>query len=191
MIEFDSFGLEDKLTLSLASKDFYFLTGPLTVENCSLVVKWIINENISVKKQKVLTLVVNSEGGDLYQAFSIVDAIKSSNHIIRTIGIGQVMSAAFLIFASGAKGQRLIAENTSLMCHQYSSELGNVKHHDLQAAVSEGNICDDKMLKILVESTSLSKDQVHKKLLNSTDVYLDAKTAIVLGVADSILEKFT
>jgi ATP-dependent protease ClpP protease subunit len=190
MIDLDGFGLEDRVDLTLSSNDVYFLTGPITVDNCSQAVKWIIAQNISSKKKKVLSLFINSEGGDLYQAFSLVDVIKSSNHIIRTVGIGQVMSAAFLIFVAGTKGYRELGENTGLMCHQYSSELGSVKHHDLQAALDEGNICDNKMLKILVNATGLDETAVQKHLLNNTDKYIDAQTAINLGVADSILEKY-
>jgi ATP-dependent Clp protease, protease subunit len=189
--EFDSLNLDDKTNFILSSNNCYFLTGPISVESCAGAIKWIVSENLNSKKKKVLTLYINSEGGDLYQAFALVDVIKCSTHTIRTIGVGQVMSAAFLIFAAGSKGHRFLGKNTGLMCHQYSSDLGSVKHHDLQAALTEGNICDDKMLDILVSATGLLPAEVQKHLLNSTDKYIDADMAITLGVADSILEKFS
>ena len=40
--------------------------------------------------------------------------MKSSYHHISTIGIGAVMSAGFLILASGKQGERYVGKNTGI-----------------------------------------------------------------------------
>ena len=96
------------------------------------------------------------------------------------------MSAAFLIFAAGDKGERYIAPNTGIMCHQYSDS-SEGKHHDLKATMKEGENCNQRMLDILKEATGLTAARVKTKLLNATDVYLTAQETVDLGIADQLL----
>ena len=138
------------------------------------------------RQVKTLTLYINSEGGDLYQAFALIDIMRTSVHPIRTFGMGNVMSAAFLIFASGEPGQRYLAANTGLMCHQYSDDHTG-KHHDIRAQMKEGENCNTRMLNILKTATQLPASKVKAKLLPASDVYLTAEEAIDLGVADHLL----
>jgi len=182
----DDFNAEDRINLRLLENSVFFLFGDITEESVEDCIRWIVFENLNQKENKLLTLYINSAGGDLYQAFALIDIMRNSHHPIRTIGIGSVMSSAFLIFASGSQGERIIAKNTGLMCHQYSDEVGG-KHHDLKASLKEGENCNNKMLEILKNSTGLTAAKVRAKLLKETDVYLTAQEAIDLNTADHIL----
>jgi ATP-dependent Clp protease protease subunit len=112
--------------------------------------------------------------------------IKNSNFVVRTIGIGNVMSAAFLIFAAGDRGERYIAKNTSIMCHQFTDSIDE-KYHDIKAALKETEYCNKRMVEILTEATGLVPSRVKAKLLPPSDVYLTAEELLELGVADHIL----
>jgi ATP-dependent protease ClpP protease subunit len=112
--------------------------------------------------------------------------MRSSPHVIRTIGIGAVMSAAFLIFACGDKKERYAAKNTSFMCHQFSSS-ADAKYHDLKAEMKENELLNTKMTDLLVETTGLVKSKIRSRLLPASDVYLTAEEVVDLGVADSII----
>ena len=68
--------------------------------------------------------------------FAVVDVMRQSDHYIRTIGVGAVMSAGFLIFASGKQGERYIGKNAGIMNHQHSDTV-DAKMHDMKAAMSE------------------------------------------------------
>lgn len=182
----DSFNAADRLDIRLLEGSIHFLTGEITEENVTSAIKWITYENLDITSQKVLTLYINSPGGDLYQAFALIDIMRNSHHSIRTIGIGTVMSAAFLIFASGSKGQRYIARNTGVMCHQYSDGLEG-KHHDIKAQMKEGEYCNDRMLGILRAATSLPVAKIKSKLLPPSDVYLLASELVDFNVADHII----
>ena len=183
----EEFNAEDRIDITLLKNSVFFLTGEIEEENVAKCIKWLTYENLDTKAEKILTLYVNSTGGGLYQAFALIDMINTSEYPVRTIGIGTVMSAAFLIVASGTKKERYIAQNTSCMCHQFSSSTDG-KYHDLKAEIKETELLNSKMTDILVAATGKAPSYVKKRLLPPTDVYMTAQEMIEHGAADFILE---
>lgn len=182
----EDFNADERVQVKLLQNHMHFLTGEINCENVTECIKWITYENLDTKSDKILTLYINSTGGDLYEAFALIDIMKTSNHPIRVIGIGAVMSAAFLIFASGTKGKRYAAINTSFMCHQFTESMES-KYHDLKATMKENNLCNAKMVKILQDATDLKPSQIRSKLLTASDIYLTSQEVIELGVADLLI----
>ncbi len=185
MKKLEDFTASDRIEVKLLESHTHFLIGEIEETNVNDCIKWITYENLD-NKQKVLTLYINSMGGDLYQAFALIDIMQSSNHPIRCIGIGSVMSAAFMIFASGTKGERYAAPNASFMCHQFSSGV-EAKYHDIKAEMKENEALNAKMVNILKDATDLTASVIKKKLLPASDVYLSAEEVVELGVADYVL----
>lgn len=183
--KFDEFIAEDRIGIKLLESHIHYLSGEIDEDTVNDAIKWIIYENLD-PKEKTLTLYINSTGGDLYHAFALIDTIRNSAHPVRTIGMGAVMSAAFLIFAAGSKGERIAAKNTSFMIHQYSDTISG-KHHDLKSTMKDGELCNQKMIEILKEATGMPPSKIRSKLLPASDVYLTADEVIELGVADLIL----
>jgi ATP-dependent Clp protease protease subunit len=164
-----------------------FLHGEINTEKVDNILRWLTFENLEGHK-KHLTLYINSTGGNLYDAFALIDAMKASHIPVYTVGMGAVMSAAFLIFVSGYKGHRIIAPNTGIMCHEFSDEIYG-KHHDIRASLTEADHCGKRMLDILVKATGQDDKWVKKTLLNPTDQYFSAEQAIELGLADHLFKK--
>ena len=183
----EDFIAEDRIDLKLLENSTYFINGEIDEDSIGPAVKWLIYENLDLSKEKILTLYINSTGGDLYQAFGLIDIMRASPHVVRCVGIGSIMSAAFLIFASGDKGQRYAAKNTSFMCHQFT-ENSEGKYHDLKASMKENDLCNERMVAILKDATGLAPSVIKKKLLPASDVYLSAEEVVELGIADQILE---
>lgn len=181
----DDFNAEDRINIKLLENSIHFLTGEIEEDQIEKCIKWITYENLD-SKVKTLTLYINSTGGDLYSAFALIDIMKHSAHPIRTIGMGAVMSAAFLIFASGTKGERYASRNTSFMCHQFTESMDN-KYHDLKATMVENDLCNQRMIDILKDSTGLAASVIKKKLLPASDVYLTAQEVLDLDIADHLL----
>jgi ATP-dependent Clp protease protease subunit len=183
--KFDDFNAEDRIAVKLLEEHVFYLSGEIDNDNVDQCIKWIIYENLDQRENKILTLYINSTGGDLYQAFALIDMIKNSQHPVRTMGIGSVMSAAFLIFASGTQGERYAARNCSFMIHQYHETLEG-KHHDLKATMRDGELCDKKMLEILKEASGMTAAKVRSKMLPASDVYLTADEVLQYNIADHI-----
>lgn len=185
MKKLEDFTAADRIDVKLLENHTHFLVGEIEETIINDCIKWITYENLD-NKEKTLTLYINSSGGDLYQAFALIDVIQSSVHPIRVIGIGSVMSAAFMIFASGTKGERYAAPNTSFMCHQFSAS-ADAKYHDIKAEMKENEALNNKMVAILKEATGMAPSVIKRKLLPASDVYLSAEEVVELGVADYIL----
>ena len=185
MRKLDEFNASDKINLKLLDISIHFLNGEIDEYTVIECIKWITYENLD-SKDKILTVYINSTGGSLYDAFALIDIMKNSKFPVRTIAMGACMSAAFLIFASGTKGERYAAKNASLMCHQFTESMDN-KYHDLKATMRENDLCNQRMIDILREATGLSAARIKSKLLPASDVYLTADEAVDLGVADRLL----
>ena len=177
----------DKIELKLLDGHVHFLTGELNEENIKRAAQWIVYENLEKTKNKQLTLYINSPGGDLYESLALIDMMNKSEYTISTIGIGQIMSAAFLIFASGSKGHRYIAQNTGIMCHQLSTGGDSSKYHDVKASMIETELCNGRMMKILRDTSGLENRYIKTKLLGPSDTFFTADELVALGIADHIL----
>jgi ATP-dependent Clp protease, protease subunit len=180
------FNAEDQIDLKLLESSTFFLNGEINEDSVGQCVRWLIYENLDMAKEKTLTLYINSTGGDLYQAFALIDVMQVSPHRIRCVGIGAVMSAAFLIFASGTHGERYAAKNTSFMCHQFSESMDS-KYHDLRATMKENDICNERMVSVLKTATGLAPSVIKKRLLPASDVYLTAEETVEIGIADHLM----
>lgn len=185
MKKIDEFNASDRISVKLLENSVHFLVGEIDEESVNECIKWLVYENLD-QKSKILTLYINSTGGDLYSAFALIDIINNSIHPIRTVAIGSAMSAAFLIFASGDKGERYVGKNTSLMCHQFSDSTEG-KYHDIKATMKDNELSNQKMVEILRDATGLAPSVIKKRLLPASDVYLTADEAIELKIADQIL----
>lgn len=182
----ENFDARQRIELKLLESSTHYIYGEINSENIAEAIKWILYENLQAKEQKTLTLYINSIGGDLYDAFALIDVMRSSPHIIRTVGIGAVMSSAFLILSAGTQGERWASGNASFMSHQYSDNLSG-KHHDLKATMKDGELMNQRMINLLKTTTGLPASKVRSKLLPPTDVYLTAQEVIDLGVADHLI----
>lgn len=185
----DDFNAQDRQGIKFQEAGVHFLIGEITEENVHETVKWITFENLNLDQNRTLTLYINSQGGDLYEAFGLIDMMRNSQIPIRTIGYGSVMSAAFLILASGSPGERYITKNCGIMCHQFSSieEVG--KYHDIKAQRRETDRLNKAMYDILKETTGLDGRIIKTKLLPAHDVYMTAEEMINFGAADHIFER--
>jgi ATP-dependent Clp endopeptidase proteolytic subunit ClpP len=178
--------VEEKISDYLLSRNIFFISGEIEAKIIEKAIKWILYENMHPAENKKLTMYINSEGGNLMDAFALIDVMKLSKCPIRTIAVGSLMSAAFMIFIAGTKGERFISKNTTILSHQFSMEQEG-KAHEIQAAMNEVKFCNERMVSIISECCNMRRDTIEKKLLPPSDVWLTAKDAIRLGVADKIL----
>ena len=186
MKKYDQYAAADKIDAHLHDNDIHYLTGEIDNDNTTEAIKWILSANLQRKPKKTLKLYINTVGGYLYESFALIDAMKNSYHHISTIGIGAVMSAGLLIFASGKQGERYIGKNTGIMNHQHSDAMES-KMHDMRSQMKENNNCELRCLNILREATGYSLADVRKKLNTPSDQYFTAKQMIDLKLADHIL----
>lgn len=181
----DLVGAEEKIGLRFLDNHVHFLNGDIEEENIKKAIQWIAYENLE-DKDKILTLYISSYGGDLYQAFGLIDMMRISKYPVATVGIGSIMSAAFMIFAAGQKGRRMITRNCGIMCHQFSNETVG-KYHDIKSATKENEFLNQKMVEILREASGLPERTIKSKLLGPTDTWLTPEELVSYKIADRII----
>lgn len=148
------------------------------------VITWIFESNLRKDKNyKNLTLIINSPGGELTDAFAIIDAMNGSCLPVHTIGLGQICSSGFLTFIAGA--HRILTPNTCVMCHQYSWWYGG-KHSELISARKEQDLMEKRMLNHITYCTGMSVKDVKKYLLRENDTYLSGEEALNLGICEEV-----
>jgi ATP-dependent Clp protease protease subunit len=74
------------------------------------------------KKEDPITVLLNSNGGDVYEALGIIDYMESVEVPINVIARGRAMSAGAMILCCGT-GIRAASKNTTIMVHEASAEI--------------------------------------------------------------------
>lgn len=137
--------------------------------------------------KKPIELYMSSPGGDLLEAFRLYDAIQSCTCQIKFYGSGSIMSAATLIMAGC--DERYLDPNTSIMFHGIQLSYGDATSPlvDLDIAHDESKRANQKWLALLTENTRMPFD--FWKEIAQRDTYLSSEEALMLGLADHIVEK--
>ena len=174
---------------SLEGSGIHLLMGGICTETCKPAIEWILKNDLAENPMTELKLFVNSPGGNLSDAFALIDVMRGATAKISTVGIGEISSAGLLIFMSGAKGLRLLTPNTAILSHQYSwGSYG--KEHELFAAKKAFDITSRMMIAHYKKCTGLTEKKIREFLLPPEDRWLTAKEALNLGICDTVKEIF-
>ena len=125
---------------------------------------------------------INSEGGEVFSALSMVDSIKSCKVPITTIVEGQAASAATLI--SIVADTRKITSNSYMLIHQISSGFEG-KHNEFKDEMKNLNRLMKSMKKIYKEYTNLDESKLDSCL--KKDIWWSSKFCLDNGLVDEIV----
>lgn len=133
---------------------------------------------------KPIEIYIDSYGGMVYQCFGLMSLIETSPTPIHTIVTGCAMSCGFMMLISGHK--RFAMRLSTPLYHQVSTGFsGNLE--DMEISVEES-----RRLQGIIEEETLKRTKITKKKLKNiretkTDWFMDAETALKLGVVDEII----
>lgn len=178
--------IEKTHTQGLNDNGIYVFMDEVTDETVKPVVEWILYENyVSKHRKQELLLMVCSPGGELQNAFALIDVMAASAIPIKTVGLGQISSCGLLIFMSGTKGRRVLTPNTSILSHQFSW-YNEGKVHELFATMREYELTQARMVEHYRSCTGLDDKTIREYLLPAQDRWLSADEALNLNVCDLI-----
>lgn len=182
---------EDSDKTTIYDHGIFILSDEITSTNTSDAIEFILEKSLSPKQDRLqnLTIMINSEGGDLAAAFALIDIMQGSRIPVHTLGLGQISSAGLLIFMAGAKGRRTITPNTSILSHQFSWG-SQGKEHELIAVIKEFNLTSKRMLNHYTKCTGLNEKKIKEILMPPQDVYLDADEAVKYNIADKVVNTY-
>ena len=125
------------------------------------------------------TILINTEGGELYAALAIYDLIRSELPKVTIIACGACMSAGMIIMQAGFK--RVAYENAQIMVHygeDSNTSVGELKH----------NIHLSEIHAQILAKRSFVPVKKIKTAWFVRDTYMTAEQALNYGLLDYVLE---
>ncbi len=137
------------------------------------------------KPDAMITLYINSPGGDADSGFAIYDALKFVSCPIRTICAGLCASAGIIIFLGGDPGERLSLPHSRFLIHQ-PSVAAQGQASDIEITAKEILKIRDRYNEIVSKETGVPAKQILKDA--NRDFWLSAEEAGKYGLVDRIVE---
>jgi len=137
--------------------------------------------------QKVIPVVIDSYGGQVYSLMAMISAIKHSEIPIATIVQGKAMSCGAILFSFGEDGLRFMDPNATVMIHDVSSmDWGKVE--ELKAGAAEADRLNKKIYTMMARNCG-KKDDYFMKLVDKkkhADWFLEAEECKKHGLANQL-----
>lgn len=135
-----------------------------------------------LKQSPHIKLFLNSDGGEIFSAFTAADRIISSKVPIYTFVEGMVASAATIMSIVGKK--RYISPSGVMLVHQLRSWCGGT-HENLKDEAKNLEMLSEKIQGYYLKYTKFSQADLDEILKH--DIYLSAEECIKYGLADQIM----
>jgi len=174
----------------LGSSDQYLLTrkvilnGEINEDNIRQIMEEIF-VLLYLDSKKDIVLIINSEGGEVYEALALIDFINFLPCDVSTIVTGKAMSVAFSITIAGTKGKRYITPNATLMEHQISAAaIGKLSEIETEAE-------ECKRLEKLIEQLIKDKTKCPSSMIKKFRIkncYFTPEEAVKYGIVDKIIK---
>lgn len=170
---------------SILQKNGIFLFyKDFTNESCAEAIQWIIESNLTPEPSyERLTLIINSNGGELDACWALVDTMQGSTLPVDTIGIGCVASCGVITLMAG--NHRIATPNTSILSHQFSAGAYD-KQHELMSSVAMWENVNKQIVAHYKACTGLAIKTIKEKLLPPSDVWLTPQQAKKYHLIDEI-----
>jgi ATP-dependent Clp protease, protease subunit len=137
--------------------------------------------------QKIIPIVIDSYGGQVYSLMSMISTIKHSQLPIATIVEGKAMSCGAILFSFGEEGKRFMDPNATVMIHDVSSgQLGKVE--EVKASAQETERLNEIVYKMMAQNCG-KKDDYFLKIVDKkkhADWFLDAKECKKYNLANHL-----
>lgn len=159
-------------------------------ENLFDVTKQILEYNrldklnkVPINKRREIKLFINSFGGDLYQAYSLIATILASKTKVVCINMGVCMSAGLLILLAGH--ERYAMRFSTAMIHQ-GSGAAQGSYSEMEEQQKNYRKLIDTMKDYILDRTKIEPALFARK--KSKDWYICDTEQVELGIVSGIIE---
>lgn len=128
-----------------------------------------------------IKLHIQSDGGEVFSAFSAVDTIKNCKVPVHTYIEGCAASAATIISVAGH--QRFITRNSHMLIHQISSGFWG-KMNEIEDEMKNLALITKYVMNIYKENTKLTMKQM--KEIFKKDLWMPSDECLKMGLVDEI-----
>jgi len=137
--------------------------------------------------QKVIPVIIDSYGGQVYSLMAMISAIKHSEIPVATIVEGKAMSCGAVLMTFGEDGMRFADPDATIMIHDVSSGMYG-KIEELKADVKEAERLDEKIYTMMARNCGKKDDYFKKKVFSKkhADWFMDAAEAKKHGIVNHL-----
>lgn len=167
----------------LLKERIIFLTGQIYDEMAALICAQLLFLEAENPK-KDICLYINSPGGVVTSALSILDTMNYICCDVMTVCIGQACSAGSLLLTAGTKGKRIALPNARIMIHQPSG--------GAQGQATDIMIQANEIIKLRKSLNQIYADCTGQKIsvietAMERDNFMSAEEAQKFGLIDQIM----
>lgn len=167
----------------LLKERIVFLTGQIYDEMAALICAQLLFLE-SEDPAKDICMYINSPGGVVTAALSILDTMRYIKCDVSTLCIGQACSAGSLLLCSGTKGKRFVLPNARVMIHQPSGGAQG-QATDIEIHAREILNIRERLNKIYAENTGQDISVINNAM--ERDRFMSAEDALDFGLVDKIV----
>ena len=168
----------------LLKERIIFLTGQIYDEMAALICAQLLFLE-SEDPKKDISMYINSPGGVVTSALSILDTMRYIKCDVSTLCIGQACSAGSLLLSSGTKGKRYVLPNARVMIHQPSGGAQG-QATDIEIHAREILNLRERLNKIYADNTGQDIETINKAM--ERDRFMSAEDALEFGLVDKVIE---
>ncbi len=161
-----------------------FLTGQIYDEMAALICAQLLFLE-SEDSKKDISMYINSPGGVVTSALSILDTMRYIKCDVSTLCIGQACSAGSLLLCSGTKGKRYVLPNARVMIHQPSGGAQG-QATDIEIHAREILNLRERLNQIYADNTGKDIETINKAM--ERDRFMSAEDALEFGLVDKIVK---
>jgi ATP-dependent Clp protease protease subunit len=143
----------------------------------------ILHNRPKEKANDPITVMINSNGGDVYEALGYIDYMESLSVPVNVVARGRAMSAAAMILCC-ATGKRYASKRTTIMVHEASAEIFG-KTADIKANADHIDELEEDFYKLM--ATKTVKDEDFWRKACRKDFYMTAEKAKEYGLIDDVI----
>lgn len=177
----DLINLDGALSREVYLNDIINGTGPTIDGYIRFWNSWDKKHNIPIADREPIKIYVDSYGGSLTDAFTIIDSIELSETPVWTICIGCAYSGGFFIMLSGDK--RIAYPRASFLFHEGSTgNSGTAGQFDNYAQFYKKQL--EILKQVVLNHTNLTEEDY--KNIKKDDVWYNADEALEKGIIDEI-----
>ena len=137
--------------------------------------------------QKVVPVVIDSYGGQVYSLMSMISTIRASTLPVATIAEGKAMSCGAVLLSFGHEGMRFMDPDATVMIHDVASGQWG-KNEEVKASAAETDRLNKKIFKMMAKNCGKDEDfflnEIHAR--GHADWFLEADLCKSIGLVNHV-----
>ena len=138
----------------------------------------------------MITVIINSPGGDVFSGFAIFDIMRAIKAPVVTLVAGFAASMGSIIMLGAKKGKRYATKNSKVLIHQpLIAGIFQGRATEIEIQAKEIQETKDRIINLYVQETGQSRKRIAEDVEN--DYWITAEQAVDYGLIDKVIDSIS